>query len=160
MKKIVLLVCLFQLQIASAYELRPSIPREGQEVSVGLYFFCPEYPATTADGQTHHFEVLSDNTIRLTVVLLDGIGGCVGGIPPITAYFSLGDLPEGEYTLEVYSIFANQSFPPQNPQVWDTGFGTFQVLGAIAPVPALSNWSLILFISLCLLIVVKKLRKI
>ncbi|MGJ8663839.1 MAG: hypothetical protein ACSHWU_09320, partial [Marinicella sp.] len=123
-----------------------TIPREGDSVAVDLGFHCPYYPAFTPDGDTHFVENLADNTIRLTLVFELG-DACPGvSVPSGRGLYTLGNLSEGEYSLEIDYITNDQFFPPLNPLDYLSNLDGFQVFGTPVSVPILSNVSLLILV--------------
>lgn len=129
---------------AAGQNIRPANPFEGQNVEARVLFSCPNYPAENIQGLNSLVEINNQNVISLYVVHVS-TGVCPGvRPPPIQGYFSLGELPEGSYTTEVYWVDSSQSLPVQNVPPDDVF--QFEVRGAPTAVNAWSYLASLLMI--------------
>ena len=96
----------------------PANPIVGDTIRVGVFhtFYppCLTLPATNFQGLSHLFE-LSGNDIRLTAVDDSDI---IPISPAPRAFYELGQLPEGTYSLETWIIDNTAPLPvPSNEEI-------------------------------------------
>lgn len=135
---------MIQVQLVSALVLHPKFPYEGQNITVNIPIHCPYYDSINAQGLRYLLEFNHPNLISLYVVY-GSWSGCPGVRPPPSpAYYELGPLSEGVYTLQFFQTSENDILPIQNGTP-DYSF-EFQVRGAPADVNTLSGMAFLLLV--------------
>lgn len=150
--------------IAQTFEppviIDPPNPMVGDTIQVGLFhtFYppCLTLPANNFQGLSHLFEY-DGNDIRLTAVDDSNIIPICNPFPISPApreWYELGQLPEGEYTLETWIIDNTTPLPVPSSGYFPLVYGPILTFGVTAPISVglLSTAWMLLYIFLILLI--------
>ncbi len=132
----------------------PPFPHVGDEIRGGLferlYPPCLTLPIQNGAGQTHLFERTGQHFDLTAISLNDLICIAVPVSPAPRVYYPLGQLPEGQYSLQVYWVDPSNALPLP-PDLIPIPFGPtlqFEVRGAPVVVSGLSPWGLGIMIAL------------
>ncbi len=171
MKKLIFILSLFFLESSFAgfppmTDIMPDEVRTGQEVFIGydpLQDPCLE-ALPNFEGLTEYIEI-NGNNIEITISGL-GVSPCldIGVENPPYQYYSLGVLPEGEYTVQMY--WADTSTPlPVPPNLNRLPLGELLSFSVLPPpstqaVPSFSFFAtIILALGIIMIASFKSLRK-
>ncbi len=123
MKKIlILLILISNYSLAGVPQKTGILPETifvGDEVQMALAAFFGFCIATeeNIDGDRYYYEI--DDNNHITVIIVGFIfDPCAGGgaISGFTHFYSLGQLPTGNYTAQMYLVGFTDTFPPQPGQ--------------------------------------------
>ncbi|MCB1586073.1 MAG: hypothetical protein KDI52_07320 [Xanthomonadales bacterium] len=165
MKKIIFTVCILHSIYLSAQIWEPPVvidppnPMVGDTIRVGLFhtFYppCLTLPAENFQGLTHLFEY-NGNDIRLTAVN-DTFNIPICNPFPISpaprAWYELGKLSEGGYTLETWIVGVTTPLPPPTSGSFPLLYGPILTFEVNAPpiIDTTSRLGLLLLVSFILL---------
>ena len=169
MKKLfILLFLISNYTLASTPQKTGILPETifvGDEVQMALaaaFEYCIS-PEENIDGELYYYEI--DNNNHITVIIAGAIfDPCAGGgaISDFTHFYSLGQLPVGEYTALLHLVDINETFPPMSgllgTQIGNNISFTVNALPIGVPVNGFFSIMLLaLFIMVLALIKLKKL---
>ena len=133
----------------------PAQPQAGSTVNLVYFFGGCSRLVENIDQQTQEVR-LGDN--RVDVLLSVAVPNCDVPPPPTSGIVPLGSLAQGEYTLNVYQVTADQSFPATSAGLTPTFTTVFGVNGGPAPVPTMRNAGIAVLLVFVLLLAVINLR--
>ena len=137
---------------------------EGDEVQMALaavFGFCIA-PEENIDGDRYYYEI--DDNNHITVIIVGFIfDPCAGGgsISEFTHFYSLGQLPVGEYTAQMHLVGFTDTFPPQ-PRQFGPPIGNninFTVNALPISVPVIGFYSIMLLALFTIVLAFIKLKK-
>lgn len=172
-KQIIILLLIFKISFVSAQTFEPSViieptyPMVGDIIRVGvahtLHPPCLTLPANNFQGLSHLFEY-DGNNITLTAIndsFLIPICNPFPISPAIRAWYELGELSEGTYTLKTW--ISDPTLPLPVPSIYDPlVYGPILSFGVTTPISVDSlsiGWKLVYILLLIIITYFIKKRK-